>query len=44
MNIPFNTGNLSYTIELRFRVKNVQEYSTLVKTEAFYYVLDENGV
>ncbi len=41
--IPFNTGNLSYTIELRFRVRNVQEYSTLVKTEPYYYVLDEQG-
>ena len=42
--IPFNTSNLSYTIELRFRIRNVQEYSTLVKTEPYYYVVDENGV
>ena len=42
--IPFNTGNLSYTIELRFRVRNVQEYSTLVKTEPFYYVVNDEGV
>lgn len=41
--IPFNTSNLSYTIELRFRVRNVQEYSTLVKTEPYYYILDEQG-
>lgn len=37
--IPFNTGNLSYSIELRFRIRNVQEYSTLVKTEPYYYVV-----
>ena len=37
--IPFNTGNLSYSIELRFRIRNVQEYSTLVKTEPYYYVM-----
>lgn len=42
--IPFNMSNTSYTIELRFRIRNVQEYSTLVKTEPFYYVVDENGV
>lgn len=40
----FNTQNQSYTIELRFRVKNIQEYSTLVKTLPYYFVLDENGV
>ena len=37
--IPFNTGNLSYSIELRFRIRNVQEYSTLVKTEPYYYII-----
>ena len=44
MAIPFNTRNQSYTIELRFRIRNVQEYSTLVKTEPYYYIVDENGV
>ena len=42
--LPFNTSNMSYTIELRFRIRNVQEYSTLVTTEPFYYVVDDNGV
>ena len=42
--IPFNTGNKSYTIELRFRVRNVQEYSTLVKTEPYYFIVDNDGV
>lgn len=41
--ISFNTGGLSYTIELRFRIRNVQEYSTLVRTEPYYFVLDDQG-
>ena len=40
----FNNNTTNYTIELRFRIKNVQEYSTLVTTIPYYYVLDENGV
>ena len=35
----FNDGLTNYTIELRFRVRNVQEYSTLVSTIPYYYVL-----
>ena len=34
----FNDGVTNYTIELRFRIKNVQEYSTLVTTIPYYYV------
>jgi len=34
----FNDGLTNYTIELRFRVRNVQEYSTLVSTIPYYYV------
>ena len=37
-------GSKDYTFELRFRIKNVQEYSTLVKIKPkfFYSVPDEN--
>jgi len=35
----FNDGLTNYTIELRFRVRNIQEYSTLVTTIPYYYVL-----
>ena len=45
--IPFRNGNQdfqfdttgqNYTIEVRFRIRNVQEYSTLIKTNAYYQV------
>ena len=38
-------GSKDYTFEVRFRVKNVQEYSTLVKVvpKYFYSIPDENN-
>ena len=33
-----------YTIEVRFRVRNVQEYSTLVQVMPTYFYKDTNGV
>lgn len=46
--IPMPTLTLNsaknYSFECRFRVRNVQEYSTLTKITARYYYLDENGV
>ena len=33
-----------YSIEIRFRVKNVQEYSTLVQTFPTYFYKDSDGV
>lgn len=39
----FNGNTFNYTFECRFRIKNVQEYSTLVSTIPYYYVM-ENGV
>ena len=33
-----------YSIEIRFRVKNVQEYSTLVQTFPTYFYRDSDGV
>ena len=33
-----------YSIEIRFRVKNVQEYSTLVQTFPTYFYKDENDI
>ena len=36
-NLPLNSGT-DYTIELRFRVRNVQEYSTLVKIDPHYFI------
>ena len=37
-NFLFNDSITNYTIELRFRIRNVQEYSTLVSTIPYYYV------
>ena len=37
-------GTSSYSFEIRFRIKNVQKYSTVVKTLAKYYYINENGV
>ena len=39
----FNGVNKNYTLEVRFRIRNVQEYSTLVTTNPYYYVM-ENGI
>lgn len=36
-------SNDDYSIELRFRVRNIQEYSTLVTVDPHYFVM-ENGV
>ena len=40
--LPFQSitlnSNSDYTIEMRYRIKNVQKYSTLVKTYAKYYI------
>jgi hypothetical protein len=36
-------GNDSYTFEIRFRVRNIQEYSTLIKTIPYYYVNENNS-
>ena len=40
--LPFQAitlnSNSDYTIEMRYRIKNVQKYSTLVKTYAKYYI------
>ena len=37
------SGNeYNYSFELRFRVRNIQEYSTLIKTIPYYYVLEDN--
>lgn len=50
MVIPFSTILLNdakgkdYSFELRFRIRNVQQYSTLVRTIPVYYYVDENGV
>ena len=33
-----------YSIEVRFRVRNVQEYSTLVQTFPTYFYIDENNL
>lgn len=38
----FNQAS-DYTLEFRFRVRNIQEYSTLVSTIPYYYVLDDQG-
>ena len=42
LTIPFQTvvlnSNTDYTIEMRYRIKNVQKYSTLVKSYAKYYI------
>ena len=32
-----------YTFELRFRVRNIQEYSTLIRTIPYYFVTDNNN-
>lgn len=51
LSIPSPTNNpdglllnydTSYTIEARFRVRNIQKYSTLVTTIPLYYYADEN--
>lgn len=41
--LPLNSGT-DYTIEARFRVRNIQEYSTLVSINPHYFVVDEHGV
>ena len=46
--IPMPTLTLNsaknYSFECRFRIRNVQEYSTLTKIIAKYYYIDENGI
>lgn len=47
--IPTNNGKLllnstiSYSFEIRFRISNVQQYSTLVKTIPTYFYIDDEG-
>ena len=47
VSIPISNLRLNdskdYSFECRFRIRNVQEYSTLVKTVPKYYYNDENG-
>ena len=37
-----NSGNSDYTFEIRFRVRNIQEYSTLIKTIPQYYIEEDD--
>ena len=51
LTIPIPTNNnklllnstISYSFEIRFRISNVQQYSTLVKTIPTYFYVDGNG-
>ena len=33
-------SQIAYSIEIRFRIRNIQAYSTLVRTIPYYYYID----
>ena len=35
-------SEFNYTFEIRFRVRNIQEYSTLIRTIPYYQILEDN--